>query len=121
MGPVQTPTLSGARYFISFVDDHSKWIVVYMIHRKSEAFGRFDAYQAYAELHTGKKIKTLHTDNGGKYLSSTFKSHLSDYGIQQQLSISYTPQKNGVAERLNCTLMDLVRSMLHHSAADNRF
>ncbi len=54
-------------------------------------------------------------------MSNNFKKYLSDHGIQHQLTLAYTPQQNGVAERMNRTLMNLVRSMLHHKRIDKRF
>lgn len=135
-GPIQVPSMGGARYFISFVDDYSKWIFIYTMQRNSEAFGRIKTYHVYAKRHTGQKIaslnitdphhaadklKTLRTENGCEYLSSNFKSYLSDNGISHQLSIAHTPQQNVVAERLNRTLMDLVHSMLHDSNIGKNF
>ncbi len=54
-------------------------------------------------------------------MSNNFKKYLSDHGIQHQLTVPYTPQQNGVAERMNRTLMNLVRSMLHHKGIEKRF
>ena len=58
------------------------------------------------------KIKTLRTDRGREYLSDQFKSFFDEKGIARQLTIPYTPQQNGVAERRNRTLLDMVRSMM---------
>lgn len=113
-GPKHIPSLSGATYFISFTDEYYRWIKIYPMHRKSEAFGKFFTFQRLAETHTGIKIKQLRSDNGGKYISKKFKSHLAACGTHHQLTVPYTPQLNGVVERLNRTLMNLVRSMLYH-------
>jgi transposase InsO family protein len=59
------------------------------------------------------KIKVLRTDRG--YLSEQFKKICDEKGITRQLTISYTPQQNGVAERRNMTLFDMVRSMMVHA------
>ncbi len=68
-----------------------------------------------------EKIKALRTDNGGEYLSASFQDYLADHGIAHQLTIAYTPQQNGVAERMNRTVINLVRSMLHSADLDKRF
>lgn len=97
--------------------------------KKSDTLACFKKYHALAEKHTGSKLKSLNviqrrnvpedkikairTDNGGEYLSNDFKLYLQVHGIHHQLTIAYTPQQNGVAERINRTLIDLVRSMLH--------
>ena len=54
-------------------------------------------------------------------MSNEFKSYLSSIGVQHQLTAAYTPEQNGVAERLNRTLIDLVRSMLANKQVDKRF
>nr|GFA55827.1 retrotransposon protein, putative, Ty1-copia subclass [Tanacetum cinerariifolium] len=59
------------------------------------------------------KIKALHSDRGGEYLSQEFKDYLSKNGIIQHLTSPYTPQQNGVYERRNRTLLDMVRSMFN--------
>ncbi|CAL9112605.1 unnamed protein product, partial [Musa textilis] len=64
------------------------------------------------ENQTGKSIKTLRSDRGGKYLSIEFTQFLKDYGILSQWTPPYTPQLNGVSERRNRTLLDMVRSMM---------
>nr|GFA45276.1 hypothetical protein [Tanacetum cinerariifolium] len=65
------------------------------------------------ELQLGKKIKALRSDRGGEYLSQEFKDYLSKNGIVQHLTSPYTLQQNGVSERRNRTLLDMVRSMFN--------
>ena len=74
-----------------------------------------------AETHSGRKIKTLRTDNGGEYTSKEFQLYLEQHGIVHQPTVAYSPQQNGVAERMNRTLMDLVRSMLHAKNMEKPF
>eukprot|EP00171_Calliarthron_tuberculosum_P005108 IDg5108t1 len=59
-----------------------------------------------------ENIKALRSDGGGEYTSTEFKDYLDKNGIAQQFTVAYTPQQNGVAERMNRTLKDLTRSML---------
>ena len=121
VGPLETPSHGGSRYFVTFIDDYSKWTTVYMMKKKSETFNCFIKYHKMAETHTGTKLKVLRTDNGGEYLSNAFKSYLDQHGVMHQTTIAYTPQQNGVAERMNRTLVDLVRSMLHAKNMDKKF
>ena len=65
-----------------------------------------------AENHRNKKIKFLRSDRGGEYLSYEFGLHLKQCGIVSQLTPPGTPQRNGVSERRNRTLLDMVRSMM---------
>ena len=61
---------------------------------------------------TERTIKTLRIDYGYEYLSEQFKELCDVKGIQRQLTIPHTLQQNGVAERRNHTLLDMVRSMM---------
>ena len=64
------------------------------------------------ENHRNKKIKFLRSDRGGEYLSYEFGLHLKQCGIVSQLTPPGTPHHNGVSERHNRTLLDIVQSMM---------
>ena len=66
-------------------------------------------------------IKTLRSDRGGEYLLGEFEDHLKEEGIVSQLITPGTPQQNGVSERRNRTLMDMVRSMMSYSSLSDSF
>ena len=83
-----------------------------MISHKSDALDCFKRYTNLVKNQLNVKIKTLRTDRGREYLSDQFKSFCDEKGIAKQLTIPYTPQQNGVAERRNRTLLDMVRSMM---------
>src|SRR5579862_6779626 len=114
-GPMNKPARGGYEYFITFTDDYSRYGYVYLMRRKSEAFDKFKQFKAEAELQLGKHIKALRSDRGGEYLLGEFKEYLTQQGIVSQLSAPGTPQQNGVAERRNRTLLDMVRSMMSHA------
>ena len=121
LGPFEVSSVGGSKYVITFIDDHSNWVVEYTMRHKSEALDRFKQYKQYAETHTNRKLKVLRSDNGGEYLSNKFKQYLLDNGIHHELTVAYTPQQNGVAERMNRTLTDLVRSMLYQKNMEKKF
>ena len=79
---------------------------------KSETFEKFKEFQSEVENHRNKKIKFLRSDHGDEYLSYEFGLHLKQCEIVSQLTPPGTPQRNGVTERRNCTLFDMVRSMM---------
>ena len=79
---------------------------------KSETFEKFKEFQSEVENHRNKKIKFLQSDRGGEYLSYEFGLHLKQHGIVSQLTPPGTPQRNGVSERCNHTLLDMVQSMM---------
>src|SRR5258708_32102983 len=72
----------------------------------------FKQWRAHMEKETGKTLKILHTDGGGKYTSNTFSTYLADNGIKCELTNVYTPQENGVSKHANCTLNNLAQSMI---------
>ena len=67
------------------------------------------------EKSLGQSVKILRTDNGGEFTSSEFESYLKKEGIKHQFTIPKCPEQNGVAERFNKTLVEMVRSMLADS------
>ena len=103
---------SGYRYFLTFTDDLSRYGYIYLMKHKSETFEKFKEFQSELENHCNKKIKFLRSDRGGEYLSYEFGLHLKQCGIVSQLTPPRTPQRNGVSERRNRTLLDMVRSMM---------
>ena len=73
------------------------------------------------EKDTGKFIKCLRTDRGGEFNSNEFKEFCRHNGIRRQLTTAYTPQQNGVAERKNRTVMNMVRAMLSEKKIPKSF
>ena len=102
----------GAQYFITFIDDFTRFDHVYLISHRYEALDCFKIYSALVENQLNTKIKSLRTDRRCEYLSDLFKTYCDEKGIARQLTIPYTLQQNGVAERKNKTLYDMIRSMM---------
>ena len=82
---------------------------------KSESFEKFKEFKTKVENQTGKNIKTLRSDWGVEYLSTEFIRFLKEHGIVSQLTPPRTPQLNGVSERHNLTLLDMVQSMMSYA------
>ncbi|KAJ9547978.1 hypothetical protein OSB04_020521 [Centaurea solstitialis] len=120
-GPFSHVARGGYRYFITFTDDFSRYGYVYLMRHKSESFQRFREFQNEVQNQLGRKIKFLRSDRGGEYLSDEFDNHLMECGIVSQLTPPYTPQMNGVSERRNRTLLDMVRTMMCHSTLPMSF
>ena len=120
-GPMNVASVGASRYFVTFIDDFSRYNAVYFMKNKSEVLDKFKEFVAVSENQTGKKVKRLRADNGGEYTSGEFKKYCKNHGILQEATIPYTPQQNGVSERMNRTIMDAVRSMLHHGGLPKRF
>lgn len=120
-GPMSVASLGGARYFVTFVDDYTRYSTVYFLRQKSEVFGKFKEFAAEVENVTGLEIKTLRTDNGGEYTSAEFELFLKENGIRHKVTAPYTPQQNGVAERLNRTIQEMALSQLLHAGLPKCF
>ena len=120
-GKIETKSLSGAEYFVTFIDDKSRVVWAYPLKHKNEVFKKFIEWKALVEKSSGMKVKVLRTDNGGEYTSNEFEDYLTKHGIQHELTVPKTPQQNGVAERMNRTLVESIRSMLADSQLPKRF
>ncbi|TYK25792.1 gag/pol protein [Cucumis melo var. makuwa] len=90
-GPMNVKVRGGYEYFISFIDDYSRYGHVYLIQNKSDSFEKFKEYKAEVENESGKTIKTLRSDQGGEYMDLQFQDYLIEHGIQSQLSAPSTP------------------------------
>ncbi|KAG9451218.1 hypothetical protein H6P81_011183 [Aristolochia fimbriata] len=114
----------GQKYFITFIDDYSRYMYLYMLHTKNEALDAFKVFKAKVEKQCGKQMKIVRTDRGGEYYGrytesrqaqGPFARFLQHNGIVFQYTMLGSPDQNGVAERRNRTLLDMVRSMLSTS------
>nr|AAX96287.1 retrotransposon protein, putative, Ty1-copia sub-class [Oryza sativa Japonica Group]AAX96336.1 retrotransposon protein, putative, Ty1-copia sub-class [Oryza sativa Japonica Group]ABA92593.1 retrotransposon protein, putative, Ty1-copia subclass [Oryza sativa Japonica Group] len=85
---------------------------VYLLKTKDEALHFFKTYKAEVENQLERKIKRLRSDRGGEYFSNEFASFCEEFGIIHERTPPYSPQSNGVAERKNRTLTEMVNAML---------
>ena len=120
-GPSPVSSHEKFKYYVTFIDDHSRFTWVYFLRSKSEVFRTFTEFLAYVDNQFSTSIKTLRTDSGGEYLSTEFQAFLASKGIIHQRSCPSTPQQNGVAERKNRHLLDVVRTLLLESSAPSMF
>src|ERR1700679_3880994 len=114
-GPFKVRTVSGYRYWSTFIDDFTRFRAVMFLKSKDQAFNAFQRYKAYAENHLGAKIQCMRIDKGGEYMSNEFINYMLDHGITRQYTVRARPQQNGVAERANRTIEEDVVAMLAES------
>ena len=107
-------SLGGSQYYVTFIDDFTRYTTVYFLKTKDEVLEKFKEFHSFA-------VKVLRTDNGGEYCSKLFDAFLKEKGIIHQLSVPYNPAQNRVAERMNHTVVECARSMLSHSNMPNVF
>ena len=120
-GPMRTSTVSGCRYFVTFTDDKTRFKTLYLMKSKSETLEKFKEFEARVTVETGQRIKAIRTDNGGEYISKAFNDFCKGKGIARQFTAPYTPEQNGVAERLNRTLIESARCMLKHADMEDKY
>ena len=107
------PILSknGFKYIATYTDDFTRYSSIYELKRKSDQVKKFILFKNFAENKLNKTIKAIQVDNGGEYISNEFKEICDEFGIEIHYAPPYTPELNGVAERLNQTLITKVRAM----------
>ena len=103
------------KYFVTFIDDFTKYTWIYFLHAKYEILSVFQQFTAYVETQFSSGIKIMRSDSGGEYMFVEFHAFLQQKGIVAQRSCPYTPQQNGVVERKNRHLLDVVRTLLLQS------
>lgn len=111
-GPLNVRSMGGARYILVFVDDFTRKTFVYFLQSKHETVTRFAEFKALVENQCNKFIKVLHTDNGSEYCNKAFQTLLRKSGIYHRTSAPYTPEHNGLVERMNRTIIEKARCML---------
>ncbi|KAD4385252.1 hypothetical protein E3N88_25420 [Mikania micrantha] len=123
-GPYTIAGITGQTSFITFIDYYSRYMYLYLIKDKSESLTTFKDYKTEVENQLDLKIKIVRSDRGDEYYGrhtdvgqapGPFYEFCKGQGIVNQYTMPGTPQQNGVAERRNRTLMNMVRSMLANS------
>ena len=111
-GPTKQPSKGGSSYYVSFIDDYSRYTWVYFLKTKDQVFEKFKEWKALVENRTGQKVKMLRSDNGNEYNNGPFLQFCSQEGIARHWSVLGTPHQNGVAERFNRTVLERARCLI---------
>ena len=113
-----TPSIGNRKYVITFIDDSTRFCYVYLLNSKDEALEKFKVYKTEVEVQKGKCIKVFRSDKGGEYYDPHY---FKSVGIIHQTTAPYTPQQNGISERKNRVLKEMVNSMLSYSGLNEGF
>ena len=97
-GSIQSQSIGGIFYFLTFIYDFSKKIWIYFIKKKSEMFSRFKDFKALTQRNSGKFMKVLRSNGEGEYDSNDFSYFYKKHGIQRNFATRYTPRQNGVVK-----------------------
>jgi histone deacetylase 1/2 len=117
-GPAPT-SVGRYSYYVSFIDDHSKFTWIYLLKHKSEVFARFHEFQSLVERQFDRKIRAMQTDWGGEYQS--LNSFFKQVGIAHHVSCPHTHQQNGSAERKHRHIVEVGLTLLAHASMPLKF
>ncbi|GME82968.1 unnamed protein product [[Candida] boidinii] len=115
-GPFPFPGMNTERYFLTIVDDFTRWTYAVPIHNKSDVAQILQDFITASETHfssRGYKVVAIRTDNGGEFCSDAVDSFLLSKGIAHQHTVPYNSHQNGVVERKHRTLEEKV---LYHQS-----
>jgi transposase InsO family protein len=119
--PMSVPSWSGSKYFVTLIDDKTRKPFVYFLKHKSEVGNILKEFIAVAEKQSGKRIKIIRSHNANEYVNNHVDIFLKRNGICHQLSVEYTPQQNGVAEKANRTIVKKAKLMLIESGLSRKY
>ena len=111
-GPANTEGLVQEQYFYSFTDAKSRYSVIYFSHAKDGILECFKEYAMLIEMQTGCQLKHLCSDGSSEYINTLFRAFCAKNRIIMESTTPYSPAQNGIAERLNHTLLEHARAML---------
>jgi hypothetical protein len=120
-GPSPVATKGGSRYYVSFIDDHTRYCWVYLMKHRSKFFEIYAAFRALIKTQHSAVIKCFRCDLGGEYTSSKFCQLLALDGTIHQTSCTDTPEQNSVAERKHRHIVETARSLLLSAFVPSEF
>lgn len=111
-GPVSPRTPIGNRYFMLLVYNFSRVTWVYLLKTKDKAFQTFKNFRMKVAVETSEMIKVFRTGRGGEFHSKNFTMYCNETSLERHYTLSYSPLQNGIVERRNRTVLEMVRSNL---------
>jgi transposase InsO family protein len=120
-GPIAYISIDGNKYGHVIIDDYSCFTWVFFLQDKCETQEMLKKFLKRAQNKFDAKVKKIRSDNGTEFKNTQIKDYLDEEGIKHEFSSPYTPQKNGVVERKNMTLIEMARTMLDEYKTSDRF
>ena len=102
------------KYMLVLVDHFSRFLWTFSLSHKSEVATVIQSWLPYAERYLDSRLKTFRSDQGGEFTSHALQNYLQTLGIYFETSNTDTPQQNGVAERMNRTVTEMLTAVLTH-------
>ena len=110
-------TRGGNKFYVTFIDDYSRFTRVYLLRNKDEAFDMFLSYKAEVENQHDRKIKRIRSDRGSEYIP--LNDYCENEGIIYEITPPYSLESNGVVERKNMTIKEMMNSFLVSASTPN--
>ncbi|KAJ0856487.1 putative RNA-directed DNA polymerase [Helianthus annuus] len=120
-GRYRTPSLSGANYFLTVMDDYSRSVWVFLLKHKFEASDHLIFFHKLVKTQFGKLIKRIRCDNGGEFVSNRMHNFYVVQGIILETTCPHTPQQNGVVERKHRHLLQTARALRFEANLPTKF
>ncbi|KAG8488224.1 hypothetical protein CXB51_018059 [Gossypium anomalum] len=111
-GPSTISNISGARWFVSFIDDCTRVSWIFLLKQKSDVRSVFSIFYNMIKTQFGVEIKRFRSDNAKDYFNQFLSTYFQERGIIHESSCVTTPQQNGVAERKNGHILAITRTIL---------
>jgi IS30 family transposase len=105
-------SISKASYFVTFIDECTRMTWISLLHKKSDVFTAFQEFHSMVGTQYQKQVRSWQTDNAMEFLDTSVQKYLHHHGIRRQTSCTYTPQQNGLAERKNRQILEVVCASL---------
>ncbi|CAI7794466.1 unnamed protein product [Closterium sp. NIES-53] len=118
-GPMRHTSKGGARFLLVMIDDAARMCWTRILKAKGDVTEAIQEWALEVCDDDKKRIQAIRTDGGGEFVNAELEKWMKSKGIKHDVTTPYTPQHNGVAERLNRTLVEAVRSLLQHSKLGN--
>lgn len=106
---------------MTVIDDFSRFCVVHLLKSKAEAAAKMREYVRWTENIFGRKPRVIRSDGGGEFTGHELLSFYKAEGIETQLTVPYSPQQNGVADRKNRSLQEMANCMLLDADLPKRY
>lgn len=121
VGPLRPSIKYKKRYFLTIIDDYSRYGFIYTLNHKTEVYQKFKEFYKRVETQHNTKIKQIMTDRVSEFLSKEFSNWLKTKGIVHFSTSPFSPFQNGVSEKRNSTLQTMVQCSLEDASLGQSF
>ncbi|XP_075112694.1 uncharacterized protein LOC142182334 [Nicotiana tabacum] len=120
-GPYKVATYNGMKFFLTLVDDYTRWTWTFLIRLKSDVIFILKNFLVMVKTQFGKSVKMFRSDNGSEFFNTQCSELFQLHEILHQSSCPYTPQQNGVVERRHRHILEIARAIRFQGHLPARF